>query len=53
MNQQDFFNAFYNNLRDNDFDEEFIQSIDKLIKFRKFSAEQFEELIEEAFDESK
>lgn len=51
MNQQDFINAFYNNLRENNFDEEFIKSINKLINYREFSAENFEKLIEEAFDE--
>lgn len=50
MDRQNFINSFYNNLRKNNFDEEFIQSIDELIESDEFSAENFEKLIEEAFD---
>lgn len=50
MNQE-FINSFYDKLRKDRVDEDFIQSMDKLIKNEEFSSENLIDLIDGEFDE--
>lgn len=48
---EDFKNRFYEKLKANDVNSNLIESIDELIKYKKFSSENLMELINGEFDE--
>lgn len=53
MKQEDFYELFYSNLKEELDDEMFVDSIKDLIERNKFSKNSFMKLIEEEFDGSK